>query len=193
MCHRNSYHGLDPFAVNFICKKAHQLIGRAGLTEDDIQDLEQDLILDLLIRLQKYDSSRSRQNFFIAKIVKCRIATLLDNRCSPKRNALLSVSLNDLISLQDGELAELCDLLSNEGFLESSAKETSEARKNDLMIDLEIVLETLPPELRDLCDRLYNKKPTQIARDKRISREKLYEKLDLIREAFLKGGLEKYL
>jgi len=193
MYHRNSYRGMDPFAVRLICKKARQLIGRAGLSEEDIQDLEQDLMLDLLIRLEKYDSDRSRRNFFIARIIKCRIATLLEHRRSLRRNSALAVSLNDLITLQDGELAELCDLLSNDGFLKSPARETSETKKNDLSIDLQLVMEALPPDLQDICSRLFDKNTSQIAREKRVSREKLYEKLDQIKEAFLKAGLEKYL
>ena len=44
----NRYDGIDDYAVRLIKHKARQLIGSAGFTESDRDDLEQDLMLDLL-------------------------------------------------------------------------------------------------------------------------------------------------
>ena len=56
----NSDDGIDPYAAGLIRFKARQLVGQAGFTASDRNDLEQDLILDLLRRLPKYDPNPHR-------------------------------------------------------------------------------------------------------------------------------------
>ena len=51
MFYRNSYDGIDAYAADLIRHKARQLVGKAGLTENDRQDLEQELMIDLLSRM----------------------------------------------------------------------------------------------------------------------------------------------
>jgi len=46
---------LEDYAVQLIRHKAWQLVGRAGFTKDDREDIEQDLKLDLLRRLSKFN------------------------------------------------------------------------------------------------------------------------------------------
>ena len=47
---RNNYDDIDAYAVEIIRYKARQLVGQAGFTVADRDDLEQELILDLLRR-----------------------------------------------------------------------------------------------------------------------------------------------
>ena len=54
------YKGIDEYAVRIIKYKARQLVGRVGFTESDREDLEQEMILDLLQRLPKYDPARAQ-------------------------------------------------------------------------------------------------------------------------------------
>jgi RNA polymerase sigma-70 factor (ECF subfamily) len=42
--------------------------------------MEQDLVLDLLARLPSYDPARAERKTFISRVVKHRVATLLDAR-----------------------------------------------------------------------------------------------------------------
>ena len=46
---------LNEYARSVIRNKARQLIGKYGFTPDDYEDLEQEMILDLLVRLPKFD------------------------------------------------------------------------------------------------------------------------------------------
>ena len=61
--------GIDEYAVQIIKFKAKQLVGRVGLTDSDREDLEQEMILDLLQRLPKYNPDRAQRNTFIARVV----------------------------------------------------------------------------------------------------------------------------
>jgi len=51
----NRYDGLDEYAVKLIKHKARQLVGRAGFVDADRHDLEQDMVIDLLRRLPRFD------------------------------------------------------------------------------------------------------------------------------------------
>jgi len=69
MGYENRYQGIDDYAVQLIKYKARQLVGRVGFTESDREDLEQEMVLDLLRRLPKFDPKRAGRNTFIARIV----------------------------------------------------------------------------------------------------------------------------
>jgi len=60
----NHYEGIDEYAVQLIKYKARQLVGRVGFTESDRDDLEQELMLDLLRRLPKYNVSGQETTSF---------------------------------------------------------------------------------------------------------------------------------
>lgn len=51
----NEYEFLGEYAAKLIRKKARQLVGRYGFAELDIKDLEQELAIDLHLRLLKFD------------------------------------------------------------------------------------------------------------------------------------------
>ncbi len=53
MVSQNSYDGIDKYAADLIRHKARQLVGKAGFTEDDRPDLEQELMIDLLGRMME--------------------------------------------------------------------------------------------------------------------------------------------
>ena len=56
---KNSYAGIDTYAARLIRTKAHQLIGKAGFTENDRQDLQQDLMMDLLQRMRHFNPAKA--------------------------------------------------------------------------------------------------------------------------------------
>jgi len=192
--YQNSFTGIDQYAAKLIRTKARQLVGKAGLTEDDRDDLEQDLILDLLQRMHKYNPDRSKKITYMTRIVERRISTILNDRYAMCRDwRQCSCSLNDLVFNQEGDFSELSELLGNDGFIESVGKETREERNNDILLDIQKVINTLSTDLQDLCYRLLDKNMAEIARELKIPRGSLYEKLAKIREAFIEAGLENYL
>ena len=69
---------------------------RSGFTESDRDDLEQEMMLDLLQRLPKYNPDRAQRNTFIARVVEHKIATLIEARKAGLRDyRLCRCSLND--------------------------------------------------------------------------------------------------
>ena len=92
----NRYDGIEEYAVWLIRRKARELTGRGGFTESDQEDIEQEMMLDLLKRLPKYDPEKAQRNTFIARIVEHKVSSLIREReavsCDYRRTRSLDAS-----------------------------------------------------------------------------------------------------
>ncbi len=187
---------LDAYAVQLIRRKARQLVGRAGFTEDDQEDIEQDLTLDLLHRLPKFDSLRASLHTFIARVVEHGVARLIERQEAPMRDyRRCTCSLNDPIRDDRADGAERGDFISQEDYLKGIGQPALLLADGvALKLDLERLLSTLPPELRDLMSRLDNGQTiAEIARDIGLSRGTLYDRMKELRLLAEEAGLKAYL
>jgi len=195
MGYENRYQGIDDYAVQLIKYKARQLVGRVGFTESDREDLEQEMVLDLLRRLPKFDPKRAGRNTFIARIVEHKVATIIEAQKAGMRDyRLCSCSLNDRLEDEEGRSIERMETIDQEDYLRRTGKLSrpmSELR--NLSIDLRSAVQTLPPELRELCKRLQTKSVTEISRDTGIPRGTIYESIKKLRAIFEDAGLKDYL
>lgn len=195
MGYKNRYQGIDDYALQLIKYKARQLVGRVGFTESDREDLEQEMILDLLRRLPKFDPKRAGRNTFIARIVEHKVATIIEAQKAGMRDyRLCSCSLNDRLEDEEGRSIERMETIDQEDYLRRTGKLSrpmSELR--NLSIDLRSAVQTLPPELRELCKRLQTESVTEISRDTGIPRGTIYESIKKLRAIFEDAGLKDYL
>jgi RNA polymerase sigma-70 factor (ECF subfamily) len=195
MGYENRYQGIDDYAVQLIKYKARQLVGRVGFTESDREDLEQEMVLDLLRRLPKFDPKRAGRNTFIARIVEHKVATIIEAQKAGMRDyRLCSCSLNDRLEDEEGRSIERMETIDQEDYLRRTGKLSrpmSELR--NLSIDLRSAVQTLPPELRELCKRLQTESVTEISRDTGIPRGTIYESIKKLRAIFEDAGLKDYL
>ncbi len=195
MGYENRYQGIDDYAVQLIKYKARQLVGRVGFTESDREDLEQEMVLDLLRRLPKFDPKRAGRNTFIARIVEHKVATIIEAQKAGMRDyRLCSCSLNDRLEDEEGRSIERMEIIDQEDYLRRTGKLSrpmSELR--NLSIDLRSAVQTLPPELRELCKRLQTESVTEISRDTGIPRGTIYESIKKLRAIFEDAGLKDYL
>ena len=191
----NSDDGIDPYAARLIRFKARQLVGKAGFTASDREDIEQELILDLLRRLPKYNPKRAQLNTFIARVVEHRLASLIEAQKAGIRDyRRCRCSLNECFEDADGRSVERVDTFDQEDYLlRTGAQSRPSEELNRLAIDVAAVLETLPPELRELCRRLKAETVTEISRDTGVPRGTIYESIKKLREIFKDAGLRNYL
>jgi RNA polymerase sigma-70 factor (ECF subfamily) len=188
---KNSYAGIDTYAARLIRTKAHQLIGKAGFTENDRQDLQQDLMMDLLQRMRHFNPAKSKKATFMTRIVQRRISTLLEARHARCRDwRMCRMSLNTPHENDRGDTREMIDRVDSEGTLRPCQPDTRESEINNLRMDVARVLDTLPEDLRDLCERLRESNMAEIARETGVARTTLYDKLTRIRAAFREAGLD---
>ena len=188
---KNSYAGIDTYAARLIRTKAHQLIGKAGFTENDRQDLQQELMMDLLQRMRHFNPAKAKKATFMTRIVQRHIATLLEARHAQCRDwRLCRRSLNTPHENDSGDTRELIDRVDSQGNLGSSDQETRQEAISNLHMDIERVLNSLPEDLRDLCVRLRESNMAEIARETGVARTTLYDKLARIRESFREAKLD---
>ena len=170
----------DPYVVKLIRRKAYQLVGKYGFTENDREDIEQELWADLYHRAPSYDPSLASPRTFANRIVEHAIAAIIKHRKYAIRNYRQSVcSLNEPVAGEDGEQAEHVDLLDQYTYLESLGQETSSlADQVAARVDLERLRATLPPELRTFLDQLkVGKRLTDISRETNTARGTLWRRL----------------
>ena len=191
----NSDDGIDPYAAGLIRFKARQLVGKAGFSAWDREDIEQELILDLLRRLPKYNPKRAQLNTFIARVVEHRLASLIEAQKAGIRDyRRCRCSLNECFEDADGRSVERVDTFDQEDYLlRTGAQSRPSEELSALAIDVAAVLEGLPHELRNLCRRLQAETVTEISRDTGVPRGTIYESIKKLLEIFKDAGLRNYL
>lgn len=195
MFYQNSYDGIDAYAADLIRHKARQLVGKAGLTENDRQDLEQELMIDLLSRMKHFNPAKGKKTTFMTRIVERRISNILEARFAQCRDwRKCTASLNDPIPGGDDDSTERIEQVSSDGQMgHHQGRETIEQRQNDIRLDVDRVIAALPEDLQELCEKLQSSNMAEIAREMGVPRSTLYGKLTKLRDAFREAGLEEYL
>jgi len=184
---RNRYTGVAPFAIWLIRRKADRLVGRAGFSPSDREDLEQEIALDLLVRLNRFDPARATFRTFVVRVIDHKVADLLADRSAGKRDWRRNGdSLDDLVDDEDGGRGERWQTLPGTNGHEAQDRV-------HLRLDLEAALRTLPPALREACEWLRNQTYTEASRATGIPRSTLQDRMKKVRAVFEKVGLDAYL
>jgi RNA polymerase sigma-70 factor (ECF subfamily) len=187
--------GFDEYAVKLIRHKARQLVGRAGLVEADRDDLEQDMLMDLLRRLPRFDPGKAKRETFIARIVEHRVAVIIGTQKAGLRDYRRNAgSLDDWCAAEGGGTGDAPPVLDQNSY----RRETLEAaRQNedlrDLRRDMARIVDELPSDLRDLCRRLLTSTVSEVSRETGVPRGTIYESVQKLRSRFERAGLAAYL
>jgi RNA polymerase sigma-70 factor (ECF subfamily) len=161
----------DKFTRSIIRRKIKQLVGRAGFTRQDREDLEQELMLRLLQSLHRFDPDQGHQNVFVTTVIERAFAMIVRERLAKKRDGGVVRSLDD----------EPVDSL------------PSDQEAFDLASDLADILARLPDDLRALAERLKSQSVSQAARDLGVPRTTLQRQVQRLRQIFEDAGLRIYL
>lgn len=184
---RNSYDGVDPVVVTIARSMARKAVGRDGLTASDLADLEQMLILDTLVVVEKNKDRITIGPAFVKAVVGNRLKSIFRYRRSSIRDWRKSISLNTEVAGDDGEeTAMLIDFLSSEGNL--GLVERSELNPLDPMLrrmDIYAAMARLPPELYRLSEELMHKSVREIAAVRKVPLSAIYLRIAKIRKIFL--------
>ena len=181
-----STHILGGYASRLIKFKARQLSRRPGFSVSDLGDIEQELYLDVLQRLPKYDPDRAQLNTFIARIVDRKIASLLRYHMAAKRCCNREeCSLNDPVLDGDGRPVQRHQT--------TPEATNSSHRLRDLEHDIGDVLTDVPTIQRTVATKLANGTINSISSDLGISRRTVMRHIKELRQQFEDAGLRDYL
>jgi len=192
---RSAYE-LNDFALGQINRKARQLVGKAGSTFDDLEDIKQDMAMDLLERLTKFDPSKSNYKLFVTCVVDRKRRNLMRHRQMAMRDHRREVcSINDEIDVgQDGPVQRLATISQDEQDIRRGKYRRPAEERGHLHLDIEAVLADLPPDLRRAAEMLQSKCVSQVARELRVPRRTFRDKhLAQLREIFYAKGLGEYV
>jgi RNA polymerase sigma-70 factor (ECF subfamily) len=99
-----------------------------------------------------------------------------------------------LIEDAKGECTERLEIFDQAEYLRRTGNlSLSPSEVRNLSIDLNKVLEGLPPELRALCKRLETETITEISQSTGVPRTTIYDSIKTIRAILEKAALQEYL
>jgi RNA polymerase sigma-70 factor (ECF subfamily) len=187
--------GISDYAAELIRCKARQLLGKAGFTWSDVEDLEQEMILELIQRFPKFDPAKAAHSTFAARIVEHKISKLFRHRRREMRDYRReSCSLDDTIEDAEGEtIWRACTINQDEAAIRLGRRTRTREEETQLRIDISLVLAKLPDDLREIAGQLLTKSVAEVARDLGIPRTTLYESVKRLRPFFEDTALRNYL
>jgi len=190
---KNRYQGINEYAVKIITYRAKTLIGKAGYKPKDLEDIEQDLMLDLIERLDKYDSAKAKLSTFIDRIVDHKIANLLEERRAAKRDLSKTfTTLDTPFEGSDGQNTTLLDITGTDEYLERMGYQDKSSLVNlDTEIDLDLILKKLPSDDLRILSLLAGRTLVDVAKELGMPRTTLIYKIQKIRKALCELGLDE--
>ena len=138
---------------------AHRLTGNFGFSHHDHEDIQQDLALDLLSKLHRFDPSRGKRSTFVKRCVRNRISKMIRDsgrQCRDHRR----------VSHLDG----LASSVEKRHLTTRGAQVATELR-----LDVATALEALPEETRAVAALLPEHSPRAISQLLRRSKRRVYD------------------
>lgn len=186
---------IDSFTEGYIKKSVRQLIGKFGITETDIEDVEQKLFLKLAKHLPSDNPDAPQWKAFVATTVKRCIANMVRDTRAEKRDHRRVRSIHVVICVDDDGPVELADVI---GDHEVPVRRLRSRRNSQELASLRMDLDDLTAELRDarhreFMQRLKHDSISQVARDMDLPPTTLGSWLRKLRQKFEDTGLRDYL
>ena len=193
MVQRESDPELDAWVARVVRKAVRSLLRSPAFSAADREDLEQELTLEVLRQLPRFDPERGRRESFLARVVESRARTLLRRRRAPCRDWRRRASLDDLVKDGEGRRVELWRTLAEDACRARRGLTDDDAESRfDLRIDVAAAVASLPRELRVLCAGLARGSVNGVARSTGSPRRTVRGQIDRIRLHFERCGLGEY-
>lgn len=184
----------EGFAGRYIRHKARRLMGHGGLKNADIRDIEQHLALAVFRAAPNYTPGKGHHwHAFVATVVERRADQLL-KKCNRKmrRPQRSTTSLNELVDGPEGE-ETLANLLGDEHRDALTGRFNSpHDEQTAIVTDVRENLNTLSDYLQRVCRLLSEKSQREVAAELGISRRRLRERIQQIREHFVAHGFADF-
>lgn len=168
------------FALRRINQEARRLIGRFGLTEQDLEDISQDLILRVLKEVRRHNPARASCDTLIDRVVSHCATDLVRYHGAELRNRQgRTRSLDAAIAADPVGAARFADPASDLA-----------VRQSDARTDVATLLRGLSDADRTVAETLRTSTVTEAANLLGVTRFHIYEALQRIRAQAVAIGLE---
>lgn len=185
---------IDDFVTRLIRRKARQLVGRAGFSRSDADDIEQELVLKLLKQRQSFNATQSHWYAFVTTVIERHVATIIRDKRAEKRDSSSMTSLQSIVHDPINGPSHLAATIGQREIDNRlGLKRRSDADCQELAQDTAKVLASLPPAWRDICERLKRSSISTVARELGMPRTTLCYRLRRLREHLRLADLGDYL
>lgn len=167
------------FALRRINQEARRLIGRFGLTDQDLEDITQDLILRVLKELRRHDPARASCDTLIDRVVSHCATDLVRYHSAELRNRQGRTRSLD---------AAAADTAGPSAFADPGSDQAM--RQADARADVATLLSGLSDADRVIAEALQTATVTEVAKQLGVTRFHIYEALQRIRTRAIAIGLE---
>ena len=158
--------------------RASLLVAGGCFRSDDWEDLRQEMVLDYLQRLPKFDPSRGDWNGFVRGVMRNQASELVTHERRRGQQEVLGADLPDREEASDSDPLDVLDPRSFACELDAM----------HLRIDVRRIIERLPPQLQSLAVMLGQLPTQQVCQRLRKSRSQVCQMIRQIREVFLHAG-----
>ena len=166
---------IDPatltFAQSLVRIKAKQLARVIpSPAVNNRKDLEQDLLLEVVVRWSRFNPSRGSAEAFVERVVERKLCKLLRDAKRAKRGPRAAISLS-------------CD---------DSVDERDSIRDTCIRADVRGVMSAMTERDRRVCDQLLRETVSEAARQLRTPRSTLEYAVNSVRDRFKKSDVDQY-
>ena len=176
----NRYDGIDPSLLSQVRYRARSLSRNSLMHGMEPEDIEQELMLDFLVRQRSFDPGKASWSTFVDRVLTHKCASMIEGATAAKRGAAVPrVALDAVLAGPDGGMHEPVDEVA------------SDAVSADIRVDLCRHAAGLPAWITTLMRDLREGTMTEIARERRIPKTTLYGHLAVLRASL--SPLHEYL
>jgi RNA polymerase sigma-70 factor, ECF subfamily len=188
---RNSYGGHDAELVHIAKHLASGLIGTAGYTEHDADDLLQTLILAGTLAMPRFERSKAKRSTFIYDVLRKKVIDLIRSAARAKRDkSRETISLEEAWEGDESGETAWAELISAEHTLNNDGVARRDRKDpRPLRMDVEEALADLPPDLRELCRLHSYLRPEEARREAGMAKSTHHRAVAKIREFMANRGL----
>ena len=185
----------DNFFRSVINRQVGKLIAKSDFTQQDRNDLVQEVYVRATKSLRLYDPSVGHLYPYVCTVVQRHLANVVRDRSVVKRTTAGRVSLSKTVRGDDGGQVEMSQTLhdKDQDRRLGRARRLGEEELNDLRMDLATFMSKLPEKFQDILRRRQTHSITEISRDLGIPRTTLNDWMLQIRKLFEEAGFERYL
>ena len=183
----NRYEGIDQYTVQQVRYHARQMLRHHSMAGMEVEDIEQELMLDYLSRIQSFDPEKACRKTFVDRIVRHKCASMIAKATTEKRNrGVGGISLD--FFLEDGDRE---DLPESQGLWSVNAHPQKIV---EMAIDLADAIRALPPMAQTYCLLLMQDPSIRaLCRSQGRHPSTIYQSIGRIRQEFAARDLQKYL
>ena len=197
MARRTRIQGFTEDDLKSICSVAKDITMQYPFSQDDYDDVKQELCLGLYIESHKFRSKKSDWKTFRWKILEQIAGRIRRDRLQPSHRYMNppTFSLNQPISrkyVESDDHPTMLECVSN-NHLMADGNESDDTEQFGLVIDVRTFIETLPPAYQTICRAICEYGITEACRQLEIPPRTFSRRIAEIREKMVAAGLDAYL